>query len=321
MTAPTSHLVLGAAQLGQPYGRSGKPAPSDHDILELLTTAARLGCAAIDTARAYGGSEAAIGRARAAGAGAGLPVVTKIRPLIDDDSAGVRAAVEASLAGSLTALGTNRVETVLLHRAADLSRAEGAAAETLRSARSRGLLTRWGVSVGDPAELLTALAVPDLGYVQLPFNVLDRRWLTADVQAALAARPDVTVAARSSFLQGILLHPDPSTWPAVGQPGADVVRSALAAVAVDLGRTVAGLCLGYVLGQPWIDAVVVGARSATQLTEVAESCASPLDADECDHVVARLPAGSLSLVDPARWTAGPVQVTSAGLASQLRMPS
>ncbi|RIQ20599.1 aldo/keto reductase [Jiangella rhizosphaerae] len=305
MTTRAPRLVLGAAQIGQPYGRSGRPAPSDAEVRRLLTLATRLGCAAVDTARAYGGSEAAIGRARASGAGAALPVVTKIRPLTDDDvAAGLAAAVTGSLAVSLTALRAGRVDTVLLHRARDLHRAGGAAAAALRSAQERGLLSQWGASVAAPDELLAALAVPGLGYVQLPFNLLDRRWLAGEVQAALAARPDVTVVARSSFLQGILLRPDPSTWPVGGHPDAAVVRTSLTALAGDLGRTTAGLCLGYVLGQPWIDAAVVGVRSAEQLLEVAGECAlPPLSADKCEQVTQRLPAGSPELVDPARWTA------------------
>ncbi|WP_158564035.1 aldo/keto reductase [Jiangella anatolica] len=305
MSPQAPRLVLGAAQIGQPYGRSGRPAPSEQEVRELLRLAAASGCAAIDTARAYGDSEGTLGRARSGGAGAELPVVTKIRPLTDHDgAAGLRAAVKESLAASLTALHADRVDTVLLHRGADLSRAGGAAIEALRSARDRGLLTRWGVSVGAPDELLAALAVPDLGYVQLPFNLLDRRWLAGPVRAALAARPDVTVVARSAFLQGILLRPDPSTWPVGAGPDADVVRTSLTALAGEWGRTIAGLCLGYVLGQPRVDAVVVGIRSAAQLADVARECAAPpLTADECDHVTGRLPAGSPTLVDPARWTA------------------
>jgi spore coat polysaccharide biosynthesis protein SpsF len=298
-----SRLVVGAAQLGQPYGRSGKPAPGDPEMRAMLRLAAGLGCAAIDTARAYGGSEAAIGRSRRAGSGAQLPIVTKIRPLTDrDESTGVAAAVRASLAESLAALGTERVGTVLLHRGDDLSRADGEAVRALRAARDDGLLDAWGASVADPEELAAALAVPDLTYVQLPFNVVDRRWLAAEVQESLAARPDVIVVARSVFLQGILLNPDASTWPADTQPTATTVRSGLAKLADRTGRTYAGLCLGYVLAQPWIDAVVVGVRSAQQLAEVAKECAgAPLTAEDCQEIANLIPAGSSTLVNPARW--------------------
>lgn len=269
----------------------------------MLRLAARLGCAGIDTARSYGGSEAAIGRARRAGAGHQLPVVTKIRPLAGhDDAAGVAAAVRASLAESLGHLGAERVPAVLLHRAGDLTEADGAAVAALRAARADGLVTAWGVSVSDPGELLASLAIGDLGYVQLPFSLVDRRWLGAGVQDALAARPDVTIAARSVFLQGILLHPDESTWPAGTEPSASAVASGLNRLAGETGRAVSGLCLGYALAQPWIDYLVVGVRSADQLAGIAAQCAGPpLTAEECARIMNAIPAGSPALVNPALW--------------------
>jgi spore coat polysaccharide biosynthesis protein SpsF len=303
MVHPISRLVVGAAQLGQHYGRSGKRAPDDPEVQGVLKLAASLKCAAIDTARSYGGSEAAIGRSRRAGSGTQLPIVTKIRPLTErDESTGVDAAVRASLAESLVQLGSERVETALLHRADDLSRANGAAIRALRAARDNGLLTTWGASVADPKELAGALAVPGLGYVQLPFNLVDRRWLAPEVHDAVAARPDVTIVARSIFLQGILLNPNVSTWPADTRPSATTVRSGLTGLAAETGRTWAGLCLGYVLAQPWIDAVVVGVRSAEQLAGVAmEFAREPLAAAECEQIVRLIPAGSSTLVNPALW--------------------
>ncbi|MFC8681507.1 aldo/keto reductase [Microbacterium ureisolvens] len=303
--AAASRLVVGAAQLGQPYGRRGGPVPTDDDARAVLDLAARLGCAAVDTARAYGDSEVAIGRARAAGVATELPVVTKIHPLTEfDDARDVAAAVGADLTESLARLHAERVDTVLLHRADDLSRAEGAAVRALRSARDDGLLTTWGVSVSDPAELVAALAVTDLGAVQLPFNLLDRRWLGPDVQDALAARPDVTIAARSVFLQGLLLRPEPSLWPSGTQPSATATAAGLTALTAETGRTHAGLCIGYALAQPWIDTVVIGVRSAAQLDGVVHEVArGPLTPEECESAVGVLPAGSLHLINPALWPA------------------
>lgn len=302
MDGPVSRLVVGAAQFGQAYGRSGKPAPSDADVADILALAGALGCAAVDTARAYGDSEAVIGRARRSGVGTDLPVITKVRPLPDLDGAGVEAAVRASLEESLASLSAHRMDAVLLHRAADLHRADGAAVRALRAARDGGLLDRWGVSVAEPGELLRALTIPDLGSVQLPFNLLDRRWLARDVQAALAARRDVTIVARSAFLQGILLDPSEATWPRGARPDAPTVRAALASMTAETGRTSSGLCLGYALAQPWIDAVVVGIRSAGQLREVAaEVRAGALDDEACRRLEHSIPAGSPDLVNPALW--------------------
>ncbi|MBD3942672.1 aldo/keto reductase [Microbacterium sp. NEAU-LLC] len=299
---PASRLVVGAAQLGQSYGRSGRPAPTESEVQEILTRAVGSRCAAVDTARAYGDSEASVGAARKAGVARDLPIVTKIRPLAGDEPGRVAASTRLSLAESLAALRAERVEVVLLHRAEDLTRADGAAVGTLRAAHESGLIGMWGVSASDPDELIAALAVPDLGHVQLPFNLLDRRWLRPDVQAALAARPDVTIVARSVFLQGLLLHPEPGMWPDGTEPTATAVSVALSILSAETGRMPAGLCIGYALAQPWIDAVVVGIRSAQQLTDVVDECARPpLSCDECEQVIRALPGGSPNLINPALW--------------------
>lgn len=302
MDRPAPRLVVGAAQFGQTYGRSGKAAPDEAEVAAILRLAVERDCAAVDTARAYGDSEAAIGRARRSGAGAALPVVTKIRPLSDHaETIGIETVVRAGLTESLSHVGAFRLDAVLLHRAADLHRSGGAAIDALRAARADGLLGRWGVSVADPEELAEALAIPDLGYLQLPFNILDRRWLAASVQDALAARADVTIVARSAFLQGILLAPDDATWPGA-HPNAAIVRGSLAALSAETGRTIAGVCLGYALAQPWIDAVVVGIRSRTQLAEVADEVArGALAREECRRLETSIPAGSPDLVSPALW--------------------
>ncbi len=68
-------------------------------------------------------------------------------------------------------------------------------------------------SVSSPLEALSALACPDVVHLQLPFNVLDWRWRKAGFKTCLASRPNVTVHARSTYLQGILASNDVRVWP------------------------------------------------------------------------------------------------------------
>src|SRR3546814_10145931 len=53
---------------------------------------------------------------------------------------------------------------------------------------------------------------PDIEHIQLPFNLLDGRWQRDGVPERLAGRPEITVHARSAFLQGVLLRA-PAEWP------------------------------------------------------------------------------------------------------------
>ena len=57
-------------------------------------------------------------------------------------------------------------------------------------------------------QVLALLADLDVDHIQLPFNLLDGRWKTPAFRAAAAARPDVMIHTRSTFLQvqNVLFH-------------------------------------------------------------------------------------------------------------------
>ena len=174
--------LLGTVQLGIEYGAANtRGLPSETEAYQIINAAAEVGVSHLDTARAYGDSEKRIGAALARGLGERLSVVTKLRPLDDvpaDAPPGwARAALDASVADSLRALRTSKVDALLLHRARDLSKGDGAIRDGLRELRESGVVKVTGVSVTNPAELIEVLADPELGYVQLPFNLVDSRWV------------------------------------------------------------------------------------------------------------------------------------------------
>ena len=107
--------------------------PDEETAGQLLATAADHGVTHLDTARAYGVSEAQIGRALAHGLSERLGVVTKVRPLddvpVEADPALAREAVRASGSESLRRLRTDSVAALLLHRWADWARGGGAVAD------------------------------------------------------------------------------------------------------------------------------------------------------------------------------------------------
>lgn len=290
-----SALVLGAAQLGGAYGIANAVGMPDDDATErLLRAAAARGVTHVDTARAYGESERRIGAARVPE----LRVITKVAPLGDADP---RAAVEASVARSREALGADTF-TLLLHRASDAAR--DGVWDALREYAGRGVADRIGVSVQSPGELRAVLPLPDLGYVQLPCNLLDRRWLAPDLTDALAARPGLVVTARSVYLQGLLAAGSAVRWPHLPDAGRDALVATLDRLAADLGRDGrTGLCVSYVLGLPWVTSVVIGAETEDQVRGNADLASRPpLTPDERAAVLAALPEVPADLLDPSRWS-------------------
>ena len=300
-----AELIVGSVQLGLAYGaanRTGKP--DRQTALRIVRRAADAGVGGFDTARAYGESEDRLGEALK---GRRVPTITKLSPLSelppDAPAEAVMAAVDGSIARSLGALQRDRLDCLLLHRAAHLSAFDGQVWRRLEHYLARGTIGSLGVSVQSPAEACEALVQPNVRHIQLAFNILDWRWAEANVIAVIRSKPSVTVHARSVFLQGVLTAGHPSVWPRVEGVDSPALISWLDSCATSFGRqNVADLCLAYVRGQDWIDGVVIGMETEEQLeTNLALSTRPPLAPADCAAIEASRPRVPEQLLDPARW--------------------
>jgi spore coat polysaccharide biosynthesis protein SpsF (cytidylyltransferase family)/aryl-alcohol dehydrogenase-like predicted oxidoreductase len=302
--------LLGTVNLGISYGAANtRGLPSESEAYQILAAAADVGVTHVDTARAYGQSEQRIGAALARGLGERIGVVTKLRPLDDVPAYApggwAKSAFEASVADSLRALRGSSVDALLLHRAVDLSKGNGAVRDGLRELREAGVAKVTGVSVTNPAELLAVLTDDEVGYVQMPFNLIDSRWVTPEVTAALVARPDVVITVRSVFLQGLLVGGDAAQWPQIDGVDPARIRRTIDELVRDLGRaSAADLCLAYVLGHEWVTSVVIGADSPDQVREQAELIRhKPVTREQMREIRTRLGVLPEQLVDPSLWPA------------------
>jgi spore coat polysaccharide biosynthesis protein SpsF len=293
-----SALILGARQLGGDYGicnTTGRP--SMDQVRAMLRTAVERGVTHADTARADGESEATLRAGSEPALARRLRTVTKVPPLDD----GAALAVEASVERSFAELGRRRVDAVLLQRCADAVAVDGAAWRRLLDYRASGEVGRVGVCVQSSDDLATALGLDGIGYLSLPFNVLDRRWSAAEDGDVLDRRDDVVVTAHSVYLQGLLVGSVPPRRPVPVDVAA--LRTGLARLADELGReSVADLCMAYVLGHPWVTSVAVGAETEAQLRENARlATLPPLTYEQCTAVRATIPAGDPELLDTDGW--------------------
>lgn len=298
--------VLGAVQLGVTYGAANQTGQPDAvGAARILAVAAESGVTHVDTARAYGESEARIGASLAHGLSERLGVITKVRPLddlpVDASPAAARDAVSASVQESLRLLRSGSVAALLVHRWADWKR--GSVANALVAQRDSGLATVIGASIATPQDAVEALADERIGYLQLPFNLLDRRWNQPRLREAFAARPEVVCTVRSVFLQGLLATPYGARWPVNVPDDVEAIRAGVRAAVVELGRvSAADLAIAYVRAHDFVSSVVLGAETADQVQDQARLMARPaLTADEVAVVDALVPAGSEGLVDPSSW--------------------
>jgi spore coat polysaccharide biosynthesis protein SpsF len=306
---PVPRLVVGGAQLGMNYGivnAEGQPARTT--AMTMLRTAVANGVVYIDTARAYGESEAAIGAALSGGWFERVRVVTKLAPLdssaIDVAASDLRARVDASVYESCVRLGRVSLDVVLLHRATHLSAWDGAIWKRLLELRDSGRIKALGVSVQTPEELDDALKIDEVCFVQMPFNMLDWRWQDAGQKLqAVKRRRDFNVHVRSALLQGLLRSRDRWLWQQAHVLTPELIWDWLDAQTRHCGRAdVVDLCLGYVRAQPWIDGVVVGMESPEQLiANIRHFNTAALDSSQIAEVESSRPHLGADSLDPSQW--------------------
>jgi aryl-alcohol dehydrogenase-like predicted oxidoreductase len=304
MNAVVPKFVLGTAQLGMDYGRVNRTGkPPGGTAITMLRYAIEQGVTFLDTARVYGDAEWVIGEALAESWRSRTTVITKL------DLSGVAegaaasdvcARVDASIDASCCALRTEKLHTLLLHNWAHYDMWRGAAWLRLHEHQAAGKISKLGASVYGPQEALLALTDPAIQHLQIPTNVLDRRW--KPLEQAFAQRPNVIVHARSALLQGILAHPA-VRWPIVSGFDAEGCVRKLREFADKFDRYgVADLCLAYVRSLPGITGVVVGCETIDQLEQNIELFARPMLSPEMiQEIEDALPTAPEELLNPGKW--------------------
>jgi spore coat polysaccharide biosynthesis protein SpsF len=307
-------MALGTVQLGLEYGAANRTGmPTEAEAIDIIHTAASSGVMALDTARAYGLSERRIGLALQSMCDQGQPkVYTKLK--IGDysdtgeaqDPKRLAEEVDASITQSLEDLQITpfgAAPTMMMHYWGARLWCGGIVWDRLKHWHASGRLSGIGTSTYTPEEVMAALKEPGLTHIQLPFNLLDWRWRTDEFLAAVAQRPDVTIHARSTLLQGILAS-DASRWPNHSQDIAPKIIAILEDLVQKCGRkNRADLCLAYARSTPWITQVLVGCETKEQLQHNMNSFNSPpLTKSQMRQVEAALPRAEVKLLNPALWS-------------------
>jgi aryl-alcohol dehydrogenase-like predicted oxidoreductase len=283
-------LALGTVQFGLEYGIANHAGRVTMDAAASIVRHARAaGMDTLDTAAAYGDSEARLGTIGVAD----WRVVSKLSPFAEscDDMSGW---VTASVRESLTRLKVPELYGLLLHRPDQLLGPGGDRLfDALQQLKAEGLVRKIGVSIYDPSELEALWPRFACDLVQAPFNLLDRRLVTSGWLARLAAE-GVELHVRSVFLQGLLLMSSERREPAFRRwtPLWEGFDHWLA----ETGMTPLEACLRDALSLPEIARVIVGVDSLQQLLEILAASDGPPD-----PVPDAMRTEDRDLLNPSRW--------------------
>ena len=278
-------LVLGTAQWGNAYGVTNSQGRlEDHQIAEIATLALDSAIKYADTASGYGDAEV-----RLAPWAQQFEVTTKVM-------GAASISVEDQLAKSLGALELDQVRCCLIHDWPSLTQDQTeAAVKGLERAKASGLVLKIGISGYDEADLNRAIEIfTKVDAVQVPVSILDQRLVGARAIEQLKGM-GTEIQARSIFLQGLLASQSDSTL------GKHPEIENFHDLCEELKISPIQVALSFVQGLEWVDQLVVGITSASELAEIVE--ASELNQSANRHEITRSiePSNDLSLIDPRNW--------------------
>ena len=285
-----SQLILGTVQFGLDYGITNSSGEiPDQVVQQMLVFAEEHDIRIFDTAADYGNSQYRLGQL--APIGNSNRYVTKFSLPAD----GSLPTQENVYSDSMKLLRVQKLHGVLFHKLEDLTdpRLEKTL-EILRAGRDAEILSRIGVSIYNRADLELALDVfPDLDLLQLPANVLDMDLLESDEVHMLKSR-GVEIHVRSVFLQGLLLT-SPSQLSEFFEPLKPALIE-LQNVAAETGKSLLELVLAKIRHHRYVDAVLVGATTLGELTEITSAWESASEYEDFE-----LPAVPREILDPRVW--------------------
>lgn len=292
-----ARLVLGTAQLGMQYGianRTGQP--NLNAAVGIVKVAWQNGIREFDTAQGYGNSEEVLGAAIKS-----LDVQNQVRIITKIDLARYHNDAESVFQGvreSIKRLGINKIYGLMLHREDALDQIDSGLTETLNEIVGNGLVEQVGISVYSPERALQALASGVFSMIQIPANILDRRFEKARVFER-ARLKNKTIYARSVYLQGLLLMEpeDLSTEMEFASPLLQEIKGLVAAT----GYSRKELAMAFVVSAYPQAKLVIGAETLEQVLQNVQLMKSKLQEKQVDLIREKFIEVEERILNPAQW--------------------
>ncbi|HVH67141.1 MAG TPA: aldo/keto reductase [Gemmatimonadales bacterium] len=295
VVGPPSFFIGGKPRLGfgawAVGGRAWGPESPEQDRLAAIERALERGTTFFDTAPSYGdgASETLLGRVLGTRR-EHVTIATKVGPRDDP---------RLALEGSLRRLATDYVDLVQLHETLDQWEWR---LDQLLALQAEGKARAVGLCNARQRQLARALEIAPLAAYQGPYNLFDRD--VEQRELPLARERGLAFLAYRPLASGLLTgkYAAPPTFPEgdhrrgiywfKGREFArrQMVVDRLRPIAQRIGVPLAGLALSWILAQPGVSIVLVGARNSEQVDQTFGG-ARPLTADivtEIDAVVAEV---------------------------------
>ena len=292
-----AEYCIGTAQFGMPYGIANKSGqPELHEINKIVKCAIKNNIQYFDTAQSYGESETVLGEAFSR-----LPyeknfrAISKLSPDLQKSSP---IATVNSVRSSLKKLNMNSLYGFLAHRV-ELVKSDSfiTAIEILKKDR---LVIKTGVSVYTPEEALNAMKLPEVDILQIPFNILDRRWIDEGI-IEKAQENNIQLFFRSIFLQGLIFLNE-NELISRKMEWANTYINQLNEMVKKTSFSAMDLTFGLLTNMPGDNVIIMGMDNSNQLQEnlrILEK--NKIDKKISDDWWSSLPVFPEKLLNPSLW--------------------
>jgi aryl-alcohol dehydrogenase-like predicted oxidoreductase len=293
-------LVLGTAQFGSNYGianadKTGRP--DQITVNAIVQEAWENGIREFDTAQGYGQSEQVLGEALSKlGGAAEILIISKFDPALDHLN---RSVLSNAVGESLNRLGIPSLYGMMLHREEMLSIWDNGLSKILHTLVMSGKIKHIGISVYSPDRAIQALNTEGIDMVQLPSNILDRRFETAGV-FRLAEEKRKEIYIRSVFLQGLILM-DADKIPEKMSFAKPVIEE-LETISNELKLSRQELALGYVKSEMPNAKVVIGADTPLHVKESVVCWEGEISQPSVDNVKKIFNCVDEKVLNPTLWS-------------------
>ena len=285
-----SKLALGSAQFGMQYGITNTSTRfTDDEIKEALRVAKLKNIDTIDTAIAYGESEARLGKQDLTG----FKIITKI-PKLSKNVIDIEKWITEEIESSLLRLNKNKIHAILLHHPSDLKKTEGKIIyESLKKFKDQNIISKLGVSIYSSNELDAIFSNFDFEIVQAPFNVIDNSLINSGWMKKLNNN-GIEIHTRSTFLQGLLLC-DLNEIPNKFNKWIDIFELwDYQTSNINISKMEA--CLNYSNSFNEINKIIVGIDNLSQFKEILS-----FDLSKDYHRLLSLDCLDKMLINPSNW--------------------
>lgn len=282
-------LALGTAQFGLPYGISNQNGVVKfEDIKDIINASNECGIDTIDTAKNYGNCERLLGNTGVNK----FKVVTKIQ-INGPESVKVKTWIQRNIDDSLKKLNLDTLYSVLVHDAVNESHLKAIDSfSELENLKSKGKINKIGVSVYDPVELRDIINNFNIDIVQIPLNLIDRRFEKEGLLEELSSKK-IEIHSRSTFLQGLLLMQN-SDLPKYFEKWFDIFKN-FDEWTINNSISKIRACLNYPISLNCISKIVIAVNNLNQFTELINTY------NEKNNGFPNICNNNANLVDPRNW--------------------